>query len=312
MFSLLAVQLAMALSTAQNSTYTNPILPGWHPDPSCVFVPEEDNAFFCTTSSFLAIPGIPVYASKNLVDWKLASHVVTRETQVPEIGNSTSQTQQDGLWASTIRYRRGKFYVLTSCVSQVPEFGVKGLMFTTEGVYLDEGWGEPVRFEIGDIDPDIFWDDDGTPYITYAGVDQMTIDLETGVTGPAYNIWNGTGARIPEGPHIYKKDGWYYLCIGEGGTELAHKQVIARSKRVSGPFEGYSGNPILTNANTTRYFQTVGHADLFQDPDGNWWGAALATRSGPAWRVYPMGRETVLLPVTWEEGEWPILDPIRG
>ncbi|KAL4873734.1 glycosyl hydrolase [Aspergillus spectabilis] len=298
-------------NAAKNSSYANPILPGWHSDPSCTFVAEEDNTFFCTTSSFLTFPGIPIYASKDLLNWKLVSHVVTRPTQVPEIGNSTSQTQQDGLWASTIRYRKGKFYLLTSYVSMYPDFGFQGLLFTTENIYSDKAWSEPLRFEIGDIDPDIFWENE-IAYISYAGVSQTTLDLETGATGPSNRIWNGTGAGLPEGPHIYKRDGWYYLCIGEGGTELGHQQVIARSKNVTGPFEGYGGNPILTNTNTTEYFQTVGHADLFQDGNGNWWGVALATRSGPAWRIYPMGRETVLFPVTWKEGEWPILEPVQG
>ncbi|KAL4934631.1 glycosyl hydrolase [Aspergillus undulatus] len=302
----------MSFSAAENSTYTNPILPGWHSDPSCVFVPEEDNTFFCATSLFLTTPGLPIYASKDLVNWKLVGHAVTRVSQVPEIANSTSQTQQDGLWAPTIRYREGKFYLLTSYVSMYPGFSFQGLLFTTEDIYSDEAWSEPLHFEIGDIDPDIFWDEDGIAYVSYAGVSQTTLNLETGATGSSYRIWNGTGAGLPEGPHIYKKDDWYYLCIGEGGTELGHQQVIARSKNVKGPFEGYSGNPILTNANTTEYFQTVGHADLFQDGNGNWWGVALATRSGPAWRIYPMGRETVLFPVTWEDGEWPILDPVRG
>ncbi|KAL4880848.1 glycosyl hydrolase [Aspergillus karnatakaensis] len=269
-------------SAGRNSTFTNPILPGWHSDPSCTFVPEEDNTFFCATSSFLTFPGTPIYASKDLINWKLVSHVVTRRSQVPEIGNSTSQTQQDGLWAPTIRYRKGKFYLLTSYVSMYPGFSFQGLLFSTENIYSNDAWSDPLRFEIGDIDPDIFWEDD-IAYISYAG-----------------------------GPHIYKKDGWYYLCIGEGGTELGHQQVIARSTSVTGPFEGYSGNPILTNTNTTEYFQTVGHADLFQDADGNWWGVALATRSGPEWRVYPMGRETVLFAVTWDKGEWPVLDPVRG
>ncbi|KAL4896023.1 glycosyl hydrolase [Aspergillus ambiguus] len=300
------------LSTSTNSTYTNPILPGWHSDPSCTFVPEEDNTFFCTVSSFLSFPGIPIYASKDLLHWKLVSNAVTRPEQVPEIANSTSQTQQDGLWASTLRYRQGRFYLLTSYVSMYPTFQTNGLLFTTTDIYSDDAWSDPVRFQIGDIDPDIFWDDDGTAYVSYAGISQQTINLETGATGPATKIWTGTGGATPEGPHIYKKDGWYYLCIGEGGTELGHRQTIARSRNVSGPYDGYGGNPILTNLNTTEYFQTVGHADLFQDADGNWWGTALATRSGPAWRVYPMGRETVLFPVTWNEGEWPILEPVRG
>ncbi|KAL2835701.1 glycosyl hydrolase [Aspergillus pseudoustus] len=306
--------MSTTTATTSNSTYTNPILPGWHSDPSCVFVPEENNTFFCTTSSFLSTPAIPIYASQDLTTWKLASHVVTRRSQVPEISNATSQTQQDGLWASTIRYRKGKFYLLTSYVSMYPDFKFTGLLFTSSDIFDDAAWSEPLRFQIGDIDPDIFWDDDvdGQAYITYAGISQVPIDLETGETGTPYKLWAGTGAGLPEGPHIYKKDGWYYLCIGEGGTELGHRQVIARSRKVSGPYEGYEANPVLTNAGTGEYFQTVGHADLFQDKEGHWWGVALATRSGPNWRVYPMGRETVLFPVTWEDGEWPVLGAVRG
>lgn len=100
--------------------------------------------------------------------------------------------------------------------------------------------------------------------------------------------------------------------IAEGGTELGHSEVIARSTHISGPYEGFPANPILTNRNTTEYFQTIGHADLFQDASGSWWGVALATRSGPEWLNYPMGRETVLFPATWEEGDWPVLEPVRG
>jgi beta-xylosidase len=127
---------------------------------------------------------------------------------------------------------------------------------------------------------------------------------------------------------MYRKDGYYYLSIAEGGTELGHLQSMARSKNISGPYEGYPGNPILTNRNTTEYFQAIGHADLFQDASQNWWGVALSTRSGPTWDVfpdikndsvlyranstYPMGRETVLFPISWREGEWPIMEPVRG
>ncbi|KAJ0425936.1 glycosyl hydrolase [Aspergillus carlsbadensis] len=306
--------MSTTTATTPVSSYTNPILPGWHSDPSCVFVAEENNTFFCTTSSFLTTPAVPIYASKDLTTWKLASHVVTRPSQVPEINNSTAQTQQDGLWASTIRYRKGKFYLLTSYVSMHPDFKFTGLLFASTDVFSDAAWSDPLRFEIGDIDPDVFWDDDvdGQAYITYAGISQVPINLETGQTGTPYDLWPGTGAGLPEGPHIYKKDGWYYLCIGEGGTELGHQQVIARSEKVSGPYEGYERNPVLTNKGTSEYFQTVGHADLFQDKERNWWGIALATRSGPDWRVYPMGRETVLFPVTWEEGEWPVFGTVRG
>ncbi|RHZ53915.1 uncharacterized protein CDV56_104868 [Aspergillus thermomutatus] len=302
----------MAASANANSTYTNPILPGWHSDPSCIFVPEQDNTFFCTVSTFLTFPGIPIYASKDLQNWKLVSNAFNRQSQVPRLANETSQTQQDGLWAPTLRYRTGKFYLATSYVSMQPAFTAQGLLFTSDNPYSDDAWSDPMHFHLGDIDPDLFWDDDGTVYVSYAGISQQNLDLKTGATGPAYKIWSGSGGRTPEGPHIYKKDGWYYLSIGEGGTELGHRQTVARSRRVSGPYEGYSGNPLLTNANTTEYFQTVGHADFFEDANGNWWGAALATRSGPQWTVYPMGRELVLFPVRWEEGDWPVVDQVRG
>lgn len=139
------------------------------------------------------------------------------------------------------------------------------------------------------------------------------MDLTTGAPlGATFKVWNGTGDRNPEGPHLYRKDNWYYLLIGEGGTETNHSVTMARSKTLRGPYEGYDKNPVLTAKGTENYFQTVGHADLFQDAAGNWWGVALATRSGPEWVNYPMGRETVLVPVRWEEGEFPVFETVRG
>jgi beta-xylosidase len=159
------------------------------------------------------------------------------------------------------------------------------------------------------IDPDIFWDTDGKAHLSLgAGIYINGIDTETGAAGESTRVWNGTGDRDPEGPHIFHKDDHYYLLIGEGGTKTNHSAVIARGDAVLGPYYGYENNPILTAKNTDEYFQTLGHADIFQGAVGNWWGVALATRSGPEWKVYPMGRETVLLPVTWEDGEWPEMD----
>lgn len=133
-----------------------------------------------------------------------------------------------------------------------------------------------------------------------------------GEVGPIVNVWNGTGGLAPEGPKVFLKDGWYYLMIAEGGTGLNHEEDIARSKNINGPYESNPANPILTNANTSAYFQTVGHADLFQDAAGNWWGVALSTRAGPEFTVYPMGRETVLTAVTWDEGAWPVFTNVSG
>jgi beta-xylosidase len=295
-----------------NTTYTNPILPGWNSDPSCTFVPEWDNTFFCTTSSFLAFPGIPVYASKDLVNWRLASNGLTRPEQLPELTNQGEQNE--GIWASTLRYRDGVFYLITGYVT-LRTWGPKLLLFTTTDPYDDGAWSDPVRVDNprNDIDPDIFWDHGGKIYMAIAaGIYIHELDIETGAVTEPFIVWNGTGDRNPEGPHLYHKDNYYYLLIGEGGTETNHTATLARSNDVRGPYEGDPSNPILTNKNTDAYFQTVGHADFFQDAAGNWWAVALATRSGPEWEKYPMGRELVLVPMTWPEGDWPVLDQVRG
>lgn len=219
----------------------------------------------------------------------------------------------EGIWASTIRYRNGTLYLITSYI-QWNDWAPKVLLFKTQNPFEDD-WSDPVVIQnpANDIDPDLFWDDDGKIYMAVAaGIWISEIDIETGAASEPFRVWNGTGDRNPEGPHLYKKDDYYYLLIGEGGTELNHTATLARSKDIRGPYEGYSGNPFLTNKNTDEYFQTVGHADFFQDASGEWWAVALASRSGPAWTNYPMGRETVLVPMKWEKDQWPVIDQVRG
>lgn len=305
-------------SSGKISRYTNPVLLGWHSDPSCVFVSELDDTFFCTTSTFLAFPGAPIYASRDLIDWKLASHALSRLEQFP--GLATAADQGDGIYASTLRFRNGTFYLATAFLSgyNLPRL----LIFSATDPYNHSAWSDPVDVSVSHYgyDPDLFWDDDGQLYVTYAGYNttdnteimQATFDLATNTTGTWKTIWTGTGAPWPEGPHVYKKDELYYLLIAEGGTGLNHSVTIARSRNVDGLYSNYADNSILTNNETATYFQTVGHADLFQDKDGNWWGVALATRSGPQWDVYPMAREMVLYPGTWSHGDWPNLEPVRG
>jgi len=297
---------AALLAQAQNSTYYNPVLSGWHSDPSCVHVNET---FYCVTSTFISFPGLPIYASKDLINWKHVSHVWNRESQLPGYSWATVG-QQKGMYAATIRFRNGTFYVICEYLD-VPGKNA-GVLFRSTNVFSDSSWSNAVTFPAPKIDPDIFWDDDGKVYVATQGVQVQEMDIETGKMGAAKNLWNGTGGVWPEGPHIYKKDGYYYLMIAEGGTALDHSITIARSKSLTGPYAAYPKNPILTNRHTQEYFQTVGHGDLFQDSQGNWWGMCLATRSGPAFKSYPMGRETVLFPVTWNTGEWPILQPVRG
>ncbi|KAK1758854.1 glycosyl hydrolase [Echria macrotheca] len=292
---------------AENSTFYNPILPGWHSDPSCTVF---NGTFFCVTSTFIAFPGLPVYASKDLVNWKLASHVWNREAQLPGYSWATNG-QQDGMYAATIRQHNGTVYVI--CEYLAVSGKDSGVLFRTTDPFDDASWSSALTFSAPKIDPDLFWNDDGKVYVATQGIRIQEMDITTGKMGPVTQLWNGTGGVWPEGPHIYKRpDGYYYLMIAEGGTAMNHAITISRSKNITGPYVPYAGNPILTNRGTDQYFQTVGHGDLFQDANGNWWGVALATRSGPAYKSYPMGRETVLYPATWKDGEWPILQPVRG
>ncbi|KAF2169410.1 glycoside hydrolase family 43 protein [Zasmidium cellare ATCC 36951] len=321
----IVVALLLCASTAlsnSNSTYLNPILPGFHPDPSCIFVPEVNHTFFCATSSFSLFPGIPIYASKDLAHWRLASHAISRPEQLPDLALTNGSTS--GVWAPTIRYRDGTFYITSTLVfddfrdNNASRFD--NFIVHSKDPFSSSSWSDPVHFPFVGIDTSLFWDEDGATYFQGAsptwikkGIYHSKIDIHTGaLSGPLVNLWNGTGGNSPEGPHIYRKDGWYYLSIAEGGTGLPHEENVARSRSLDGPYGSYVGNPILTNANTSAYFQTVGHADIFQDAKGQWWAVALATRSGPEYTVYPMGRETILTPAVWPEGGWPRLSRVKG
>jgi beta-xylosidase len=242
-FRLIALSLVLSvLASNTNSTFFNPVLPGWHSDPSCTRV---DDTFYCTTSTFIAFPGLPVYASKDLVNWRLISHAWNRDSQLP--GTSWNTTlQQDGMWAPTLRYHDNEFWLICTYILN----GATGTLFRTKDIFSDEAWSDPLIFYPNKIDPDIFWDD-GKAWVAQQGVILRELDLETGdLSQPPIQLWNGTGGVWPEGPHLYKKDGWYYLMIAEGGTGANHAVTIARSKHIDGPYESHVGNPILTNRYT--------------------------------------------------------------
>ncbi|KUJ07197.1 uncharacterized protein LY89DRAFT_767043 [Mollisia scopiformis] len=312
--------LLVTRSLSANSTYHNPMLPGFHPDPSCIFVPDWENTFFCASSSFLVFPGIPIHASRDLRSWKLISNALNRPEQLP--GLNTAKRATSGIWAPTLRYRDGTFYLVTTLVyddyPQNASNRFDNFVITTTNPYNSSAWSQPAHFNFSGYDTSPFWDDDGQVYVTgthawqiQPGIQAFTLDIETGSVGEIINIWNGTGGSSPEGPHIYRKDGYFYLMIAEGGTGSGHMATIARSQNILGPYDSNPHNPVLTAVNSTRYFQDVGHADLFQDGDDNWWAVALSVRQAPD-GSYPMGRETTLTPVTWEEGQWPVFTNVTG
>ncbi|HMJ54036.1 MAG TPA: glycoside hydrolase family 43 protein [Polyangiaceae bacterium] len=293
----------MATRPAHQSqlTYRNPVLPGVHPDPSVVRVGEW---FYLVNSSLEMFPGVPLYRSRNLVHWQPLGHVLTRDSQLPLAAAGPSR----GIFAPTLRYRAGTYYMITTNVS----YG--GTFFVTATDPAGP-WSEPIWLAGQDgIDPSLFFDDDGTVYLTSTGAGpgiwQSQIEMPEGkVVAARRLIWEGTGGRYPEGPHLYKIAGRYYLLISEGGTEYGHMVTIARASSPWGPFESCPQNPILTHRNTPldQPIQGTGHADLVEDGKGGWWMTFHAFRpEGGYW--HHLGRETFLAPVRWDAQGWPVVN----
>jgi xylan 1,4-beta-xylosidase len=278
--------------------YRNPVIPGFHPDPSVCRVGED---FYLVTSSFEYFPGVPVYHSRNLVNWTQIGHCLTRPSQLPLAGVGIS----GGIFAPTIRHRQGRFYMVTTNM-------VKG--GGNFYVWSDDPrgeWSEPIAVDQRGIDPDLFWDDDGTAYFTCTNrwkIPMRKIDLATGalLSEPAF-LWNGTGGHYPEAPHVYRIGGYYYVMIAEGGTDYGHCETMARAPSLYGPWESCPHNPILTHRSKNDLpIQATGHADLVEDPQGNWWMVCLGIRPKGFHACHFLGRETFLAPVRWVDG-WPVV-----
>jgi xylan 1,4-beta-xylosidase len=280
--------------------YSNPVISGFHPDPSVCRVGDD---YYLVTSSFEYFPGVPLFHSKDLVNWEQIGHVLTRTEQL----DLRKAWSSGGIFAPTIRFNNGTFYMTTTNVSGGGNFYV----FTDD----PKGeWSDPVYVDQLGIDPDLFFDEDGSVYYTTShdakgqGAYQSKIDIKTGKRlSDVTLLWKGTGGQYPEAPHIYRIGEWYYLMISEGGTEYGHMVTIARSRRPDGPFEGCPYNPVLTHRSTLNTIQATGHADLVQASDSSWWAVFLGIRPAGYPNHHYLGRETFLAPVTWTEDVWPII-----
>jgi sialate O-acetylesterase len=291
--------------TAPRAALGNPVIPGFHPDPSVVRVGSD---FYLVTSSFEFFPGVPIFTSRDLVHWKQLGHVLTRASQLP----LEKARPSGGIYAPTLRYHDGTYYMITTNVDGGGNF------FVTAKDPAGP-WSEPVWLrDFAGIDPSLFFDDDGTVYLTGLsrppgqprGIYQTRLDPKAGkLLGPPRLVWDRTGTRYPEGPHLYKIAGRYYLTIAEGGTEYGHMVKVARSDSPWGPFEPCPRNPILTNRQTENDVpvQGTGHADLVEAPDGSWWTVFLAFRPVAGY-FHHLGRETFLAPVTWDAEGWPVVN----
>ena len=301
--------------------YKNPIIPGFYPDASIVRV---EDTYYLTHSTFAYFPGLPIFKSKNLVDWQQIGHALSSRSQL------TFETQQDishGIYAPTLRFHQGMFYIITTDV-----YGIGNFIISASNPAGP--WSKPTLLrEVGGIDPDLFFDDDGRVYIVHndAPVEKplysghraiwlKELDWATKKIVPQSSrvIVNG-GVNIKdkpnwiEGPHLIKKDGWYYLICAEGGTGDNHSEVVFRTRSLKEPFVPYENNPILTQRDLdpkrNNPITSTGHADFVTTPNGDWWAVFLGTRPYGA-GYYNIGRETFLLPVTWRD-DWPHILPAK-
>ena len=280
--------------------YQNPVISGFYPDPSICRVGED---FYLVNSTFEYFPGVPVFHSRDLVNWKQIGHCITRNSQLIL---RTGKQNYTGIYAPTIRYHEGIFYMVTTNAANGEE-GTGNFYVWTENPAGE--WSDPVFLDAPGIDPSFFFDDDGKVYFT--GTDNCEIFMremdfsQKKLVGDRIRLWEGSGGAYAEGPHLYKKDGWYYLLISEGGTERCHMLTMARSRNVRGPYEPCPDNPVMTNRSLGLAIESVGHGDLVQDQNGNWWAVCLGTRNFGYPPRHNLGRETMLMPVDWS-GEWPV------
>lgn len=281
--------------------YSNPILRGFNPDPSICRVGEK---YYMVTSTFEFFPGIAVYHSHDLVNWKQIGNCIHRAGQLPMDREEHGQ----GIWAPTIRWHKGRFYV----ASKAKAFG----NFIVSAEEPAGPWSDPIHVDMDGIDPDLLFDGEQVFFCTNSraggtreAISMAEIDPDTGaLLSPVRTIWHGMTRWQPqyiEAPHLYHIGDWYYLLAAEGGTGYEHTITCARSRSAWGPFENCPW-PLLSNMPVEDSgVACAGHGDLVQAVDGSWWCVHLATRPDDAWYSH-LGRETFLLPVSWKD-EWPVI-----
>ncbi|MAO63787.1 MAG: glycoside hydrolase 43 family protein [Balneola sp.] len=289
----------------------NPILPGFNPDPSILRVGDD---YYIATSTFEWFPGVQIHHSKDLKNWKLITHPLNRTSQLNMAGNPNSC----GVWAPCLSYSDGTFYLIFTDVKTFrgPYKDAHNYLVTTDDITGD--WSEPTYLNSSGFDPSLFHDDDGRKWLVnmvwdhrsekhpFGGILLQEFSEKEGkLVGPIHNIYEGTDIKLVEAPHLYKKDGYYYLMTAEGGTVLRHAVTMARSKNLTSPFETDPQNPMLTSFNNPELeLQRAGHASLVETQNGEWYLAHLVGRRMPTRGRCTMGRETAIQKVTWTEDGW--------
>ena len=301
---------------------TNPILPGYNPDPSILRVGDD---YYIATSTFEWFPGVRIHHSRDLKHWELVALPLNTKKLLDMTGNGDG----GGIWAPCLSYHDGKFYLIYTDMKTEDSSAFRdGHNYLTTATDVRGPWSDPIFLNSSGFDPSLFHDDDGRKYLvnpiwdhrighhwSYGIVMQEFSEAEGKLVGPAKVIWKGTPVGMTEGPHLYKKDGYYYLMCAEGGTDYHHSETIARSRDIWGPYEADPETPFLSAFyDPTNPLQKCGHASLVETQNGEWYLAHLTGRPLELGRrplfdlnLYgccPLGRETALQKIEWVDG-WP-------
>ena len=303
---------------SQSRSIQNPILPGFNPDPSIVRVGED---YYVATSTFEWFPGVQIHHSRDLVHWRLVTRPLTRASQLNMLGDADSC----GIWAPCLTHDNGRFYLVYTDVKRYGRSlrdGSASLRDTHNYVVtaprIDGPWSDPVYLNSSGFDPSLFHDDDGKKYVVnqlwdhrpmanpFAGIVlQEYSEREGKLVGARRNIFLGTSLGLTEAPHLYKRNGYYYLITAEGGTGWNHAVTMARSQKITGPYELHPDKYILSSRlRPDLELQRAGHADLVETPDGDVYMVYLCGRPLPNRGRCVLGRETAITPMRWCEDGW--------
>ena len=303
-----------------NKYYQNPILSGFYPDPSICRVGDD---YYMVTSSFVYFPGLPIFHSKDLIHWEQIGHGISRPEQLDYHNCETSL----GLWAPTIRYHNGIFYIINTFVSGGREAKRDNYIITAKDP--SGPWSNAHFIKDADgIDSSLFFDHDGRIWYTgnfifnpehyegHHGIYFCELDSKTfQFKGKRTIIWDGekTRGKWIEAPHIYYENGWYYLLVAEGGTFTNHSVMMARSRKIDGTYEFCPRNPIISHRHLSleHEISVTGHADIVKTQNDEWWMVLLAVRPYKH-AHFNLGRETFLVPVLWDSDGWLRIDTENG
>ena len=283
----------------------NPIQPGFFPDPSIILVGDT---YYMANSTFVYFPCITISKSKDLQNWEIVGHAITDPSYI-------DMSQYDagrGFWAPDISYSNGKFYIAVTLRGNDGSDHEHRQMI----VYADKPEGpysKPVYIDEPGIDPALFHDDDGKHYMVMNPSVKIIplMDDCLRAAGPSRLLYEGWNRRKTEGPHIIKKDGWYYLFMAEGGTGDGHMITVARARNLNDAFEPCPHNPLLTQTDPSAVLQRTGHGCPFRTKEGDWMIVYLCARKNGG-KYSLLGRETSIAKLTWDEDGWPVINDGKG